>query len=198
MTKITLCHNILTLDGWIRSTNLKNNHMIAVLDKDMRMFYSNIYFENISYSDDSMCFIKSKNVNLFVSLNIKVDNENLSDLIGKKKFKIKKTSNGISNKNVNDSTSCGTFDFKTKTEADKKQIELIEQGYSADREIVVKFNDTVGHKITYKKDGDEEVLIDDYIYIYQKFNDVIEIKSNDPNAVYFLVERCGKIAWIPL
>lgn len=199
MAKITLCHNILTKDGWVRSMNINKEHKIAVLDENFEMFYSDCKSINImDVCKNSFCFIKSRNINLFVSLDISIEDGKLEDLIYKN-FTIRKTCNGLKGVfNNKSNVESGTYEFKTKIDADKKQLELIEQGYSVDREIVIRFNDTVGHKVSYTKENNGDITPNDYIYVYPCFNDVLEIQVVDDTACYFCVERCGKTAWIPI
>jgi hypothetical protein len=208
MTTLSLCHNVLTSDGWVRSTELTDNHKVALLDSDNMIHYDTIIKTQIDVSNGMMCFFNSKNINLFISIDSYVyckiadttewKKYNVNFLVDKE-FEIKKSTNGINEKNqyvydlYGDSgfLKCGTYQ-----DAVENQKTLIEHGYSVDREEIKKFNRIIGYILHFDLQSIEKFSKTDYAILSNNSNN-FTVTTQDKYKM-ICVERCGKMMWIPV
>jgi hypothetical protein len=207
MTILSLCHNILTTNGWVRATNLNNTHKVALLDSNDVLHYATIIPTHETNVNQKMCFFKGKNINLFISADsylycqvkntIEWKNHKASQLVGKE-FTIKKNSKGIHVKNqaiyrlYGDS---GILKCSTYEDSVEKQKILIDHGYAVDREEIRKFNRSVGYLLIFSLQFTEIFEKEDFTILTDNPN-TLEITNEKYKMI--CVERYGKMIWIPI
>jgi hypothetical protein len=210
MTYLTLCHNVLTKEGWVRSIKLDNTHDIAVLDKNYNMYYTNLKTIEIKEKCNvPMCIIMSKDVNIYISLDANISSkihDNFLDIPLTQTgmcFNIMKTSNGLLNNDkynelVGLYKNSGSIYCSDLKESDKLQVSLIECGYCVDREQIFKFNSVLGYKLNYNIENMGYVNNDDYTSVSTEHNHIFKLNLLDKDAKYVCVERYDKTAWVEI
>jgi hypothetical protein len=214
---ITECNDVLTINGWKRSTNLlKETDYIACLNNDGHLVFKLLKNVVSSNTKNSTAFVKNENVEIFASsdseLNIKYYKDDrfnpvkIKDIDKSRSFYIKKTCNGVIGKNtIQKYGTCGEFTYKTNINIyndikfNNTILKMIEAGYSIDFTKIVLNNKLEGYNLYYSIfDSFLTDLNEDF---YKIENDIkiplLGIKCHyDEDINYICIQRSGKMVWI--
>lgn len=219
MILITECNDVLTMEGWKRSTKLlKDVDYIAYLNENGNIGFKLLQnvFEIKGDKKVSTAFISNEDVEIYASadseLNIQYENDNkfasvkIKNIDKSKLFHIKKTNNGIIKKmNLPDFGISGEFDYGTNlniyedVKLNNIILELVKCGYAVDFTKISMNNKSEGYSIYYTLfDSFLTDLEKDFYKIEHGINmTLLGIKCVEGEDIHSIcIQRGGKMTWV--